>query len=293
VAAPQPVQPVPITSAPPSSVTEYKVVEGDILGRIALRYNTTVKSLKELNQLQSSLIFPGQVLKVAAPQPVQPVQPVPITSVSPSNVTEHKVVEGDILGRIALRYNTTVKSLKELNQLQSSLIFPGQVLKVAAPQPVQPVQPVQPAQPIQPAQPAQPVQPTQPPQQAQPVEPPSFNISNLLDIAKSKIGIPYLWGGTTPSGFDCSGFVYYVYNQAGKHISRQTADGYYNRSYYVSQPQPGDLLFFENTYKQGISHIGIYIGNNSFIHSDNDGVRITSVNDRYYSKHLDGYKRLF
>ena len=254
------------SSTPPVNVTEHTVVSGDILGRIALRYDTTVKNLKELNHLQSSLIFVGQVLKVSTNQQTQPVHPI---SPPPVNVTEHTVVSGDILGRIALRYDTTVKKLKELNHLQSSLIFVGQVLKVSTYQQTQPILLTQ--------------------QDA----PPNPNSNLLLDTAKSLIGVPYVWGGKTPSGFDCSGFIFYVYNQSGKQISRLTAAGYFDRSYYVSDPQPGDLLFFENTYKKGISHIGIYLGNNSFIHSDNDGVRITSVNDRYYKNHFDCYKRLY
>ncbi|MED4935618.1 C40 family peptidase, partial [Heyndrickxia coagulans] len=87
----------------------------------------------------------------------------------------------------------------------------------------------------------------------------------MAQVAQKYIGAPYRFGGTTPSGFDCSGFVYYVLNEAGKSIARMDAAGYYSSSYRVSNPQPGDLIFFENTYKSGISDVGIYLGNNQFI----------------------------
>ena len=65
------------------------------------------------------------------------------------------------------------------------------------------------------------------------------------------MGVPYVWAGSTPDGFDCSGFIYYAYNKAGKQMGRYSSEGYYNRSFYVNEPQPGDLVFFENTYKKG------------------------------------------
>ena len=91
--------------------------------------------------------------------------------------------------------------------------------------------------------------------------------SEVIDIAKSYIGVPYVWGGTTPSGFDCSGFIRYVFEKVGINLPRISADQY-NAGTKVSKAdlQPGDLVFFEKTYnKAGITHSGIYIGNNEFI----------------------------
>ena len=113
------------------------------------------------------------------------------------------------------------------------------------------------------------------------------SVDTLINGAKKLIGVPYKWGGTTPSGFDCSGFIYYVYKQAGYDISRTSAQGYSDRSFYVDSPQVGDLVFFKNTYKQGISHVGIYVGNNQFINASSSGVEITSLNNSYWSKHFD------
>jgi peptidoglycan endopeptidase LytE len=87
-------------------------------------------------------------------------------------------------------------------------------------------------------------------------------------IAKSLIGTPYVWGGNTTDGFDCSGFIYYVFNKAGLSLGRYTADGYANRSYEVSNPVPGDLVFFKDTYMPGISHMVIYLCNKHFIQAN-------------------------
>ncbi|MDZ5712758.1 C40 family peptidase [Jeotgalibacillus haloalkalitolerans] len=113
-----------------------------------------------------------------------------------------------------------------------------------------------------------------------------------MDIAMKQLGVPYVWGGSTPDGFDCSGFVYYVFRETGLEISRTNAEDQHARSYYVNPPQAGDLVFFENTYKTGISHVGIYIGNDQFIHAnDGDGVQITSLTNSYWQSKLEGFRR--
>src|SRR5690606_10187695 len=90
--------------------------------------------------------------------------------------------------------------------------------------------------------------------------------STIVSKALALKGIPYKFGGTTTAGFDCSGFTQYVFKQAGKSISRTTTTQF-AESTTVSTPQAGDLVFFANTYRAGISHVGIYIGNNQFVHA--------------------------
>jgi peptidoglycan endopeptidase LytE len=106
-------------------------------------------------------------------------------------------------------------------------------------------------------------------------------VSQLLADAVRLVGTPYQWGGTTPSGFDCSGFVDYVFAQEGLSLPRTAAE-MYRLGTPVGDPQPGDLVFF-TTDRPGPSHVGIYLGNQRFISATTSrGVRISNVTDPYY-----------
>jgi hypothetical protein len=120
------------------------------------------------------------------------------------------------------------------------------------------------------------------------------NYDQLLPIAKKFIGVPYAWGGTSPSGFDCSGYISFVYKQLGIDLPRISKDmAKSGEPVKRSQLRVGDLVFF-NTYGSDISHAGIYIGNNQFIHSqDGKGVSISLLNDPFYwSKRYVGATRV-
>lgn len=117
---------------------------------------------------------------------------------------------------------------------------------------------------------------------------------DIVAKAKQYLGVPYKYGGTSPSGFDCSGFVYYVYRNLGINISRTQATMYSQGTpVKKSDLKPGDLVFFQNTYKAGISHVGIYVGNGKFIHSPHSGtvVSYADLNSNYYTSHYYGAAR--
>lgn len=115
----------------------------------------------------------------------------------------------------------------------------------------------------------------------------------LIATAKTLLGSPYVWGGETTAGFDCSSFTQYVMKQNGITIPRTAAE-----QYEVGTPvdkrnlQIGDLVFF-TTYKPGASHVGFYMGNNQFIHASSVAkqVTISSLTETYYTDHYIGARR--
>lgn len=114
----------------------------------------------------------------------------------------------------------------------------------------------------------------------------------ILATARKYLGVKYKWSGNSPSGFDCSGFVYYVFSQNSVSLPR-TSYEQFKTGIKVSKLQTGDLVFF-STYASGASHAGIYIGNNQFIHSSSGAgeVTITPLSTPYYSARYLGARRV-
>ncbi|WP_416729666.1 peptidoglycan-binding protein [Fictibacillus sp. JL2B1089] len=114
---------------------------------------------------------------------------------------------------------------------------------------------------------------------------------NIIANASEFMGVPYVWGGTTPKGFDCSGFIQYVYAQEGIQLPRTVAQ-MWNATSWVSKPVVGDLVYFE-TYTSGPSHLGIYIGNDQFVHAGSStGVTVSDMNLSYWKTRYLGAKRV-
>jgi cell wall-associated NlpC family hydrolase len=117
--------------------------------------------------------------------------------------------------------------------------------------------------------------------------------SSLTRSAMRFIGTPYVFGGTRATGFDCSGYVQHVFAMLGVHLPR-TADRQFDAGHHIAAAiEPGDLVFF-HTYAPGVSHVGIYLGHNKFIHSSSShGVSISSLHDSYWAPRYLGAKRVF
>jgi len=128
-----------------------------------------------------------------------------------------------------------------------------------------------------------------------PKDSPKAEWSPLADVvvrnALAFVGTPYLWGGTSPrTGFDCSGYVWYVYASAGIGIPR-TADAQFAAGQAIAgDPEPGDLVFFQ-TYDWGASHVGIYLGNGWFVQEISPNVHLSNFNSTYFRSRYIGARR--
>ncbi len=125
-------------------------------------------------------------------------------------------------------------------------------------------------------------------------------VASLLDKAKTLLGTPYHYGGTTPKGFDCSGFVRFVFGNFGFGLDRSSrSQANQGETVDLKQIQPGDLLFFRTRGKQNrVSHVGIYLGQGQFIHAASGGgpgkrrVRIGALDSSYYASRLISARRV-
>ena len=265
----------------------YTVQKGDTLSKIAQSHQVTIQDLKKWNNLSKDTIYVAQKLEITKQQATETVKPSKPTTPTPPKPTTavHTVVKGDTLSKIAKQYNVTLKELKDWNGIENDKIYIGQVLKIS------PVAVIPEGDTIHNNGTADKDKPskvttTDPTANGQAI------YKKTVEVANALIGTPYLYGGNTPEGLDCSGFIYYAFNQSGLKIGRDSSEGYFNSSTtQVKNPVPGDLVFFENTYKDGISHMGIYLGNNKFIHAGTDGVELSDVTYSYWSTRLVAYKR--
>ena len=128
----------------------------------------------------------------------------------------------------------------------------------------------------------------------QPETPTGDLAASIIATGKKYIGVPYKWAGTTPSGFDCSGFVMYVFGAHGITLPHNSRSMYaFGTSVAKKDLKPGDLVFFYGSNKTVINHVGIYIGNGQFIHSSSSkGITITALDSSYYVNHYYGAKRI-
>jgi hypothetical protein len=136
----------------------------------------------------------------------------------------------------------------------------------------------------------------QPPLRVSFIDRATVTMQDVLDQATDLLGMPYKWGGSTPGlGFDCSGFVTHVFQMGLGLTLPRTAKAMSKEGQVVTKDdlQPGDLVFF-NTMRRAFSHVGIYLGNNQFIHAPRSGeqVRVDNLYDNYWIRHFNGARRV-
>ncbi|SFC23519.1 peptidoglycan endopeptidase LytE [Bacillus sp. OV322] len=263
-----------ITIKKANAVT-YTVAKGDSLIKIANKYSLTLAELKKLNNLKTASIYIGQKLIISqTKQTTVLTLPKPANTEGKTESSAYLVKSGDSLWKIASQFKTSPQSIIDFNHLKTDALTVGQSLLIpksgTAPAPA-------------------------PPAEAKPNPLPAKDASSVIAMAKKMIGVPYSWAGASPDGFDCSGFIYYVFKNSGYQISRVSAATYYDLGKSVATPKPGDLVFFSTNPASSalISHMGIYIGNGQFIHaSSSKGVQISSLSMSYYQTRFAGYRSL-
>jgi cell wall-associated NlpC family hydrolase len=297
---------------PPVPGALHLVQDGDTLLSIANRYDANPDDVARANGLSDPyLLQPGQMLvvpggKVAGPPPAAP---------TPAPVTSYSVQAGDSISSIADAFGVDPQSLIDANGLSDPYVLqPGQQLTIRGGS--APTHSAVQAAPAAAAAPAVVVVPTATPA-PRPTPVPVVVISNprpaavaepaavtakaatssgwnIVAIASKYLGYPYVWGGTGPGGFDCSGFVWYVYRKAGLPVPRDLWGQLQSGSRIsMANLQPGDIVFFDDTYTSGLSHDGIYIGGGRFIHAADYGIGVTvsSFSNSYYSSRYFGASR--
>ena len=226
----------------------YTVQAGDSLYTIAQKYGVTVDSLRQANTLGATLQV-GQSLTVNDP-----------TKNSQASVATSQAEQTPA-------QTTTTSQATQATQTTQAATTTNQVAQTTS----------QPAAQTQTSQASQQTQASQ----AQVATPSSYSVSALLSYAQTFTGVPYVLGGTTPAGFDCSGFTQYVFNHFGKNIGRTTYQQQYaGTKLAVSSAQPGDLLFW-GAYGSAY-HVGIYLGGSSYIAAPEPGESVSVKSFTYY-----------
>jgi peptidoglycan DL-endopeptidase LytF len=318
-------EPTPTVTQPTTQTqgTTYTVVSGDTLWGIAKKFNITVDALRTSNNLTSDVLKIGQVLTIPT-SGTTITQPAPTPTPTTTTNVSYTVVSGDTLWGIAKKFNVTIDQIKQANQLTSDTLRIGQVLlipKTSGETTSTVVSGLEAAQKklqalgyysVPTMTGTYDTSTTQALKNFQtdygiPVTGTLNEATNtaidhaivkkaLVSDSVRYLGVPYLWGGTTPSGFDCSGFVYYMFNQNGVNMARNTSGGLYTMGTPIARTslQPGDLVFFAVNSPGVISHVGFYMGDNQFISATSSkGIATVSMDNTYWAKYYVGAKRVY
>jgi cell wall-associated NlpC family hydrolase/nucleoid-associated protein YgaU len=282
--------------ATPRGTLSYTVQEGDTLDSLAIQFGVSTRTLLVANNLDDpDLITVGKTLKV-----------LPVSGV------EHEVEAGETLSDIAAAYKVDLGPIVDFNGLAdpdsmkvgAKIVIPGATARVVVPVVVasaprgssQSGDVVAIAPQVRDAPRAAAQSQAAAPARVAPAPSVGGGSSSVVKNAMAYLGSRYVFGGTSPAGFDCSGFVWYVHNISGSGTSRGLW-GQLNGGPRISREnlQPGDTVFFANTYMPGLSHAGIYVGGGRFVHAidESRGVGVSSLSEGYWSSRYVGASRLW
>ncbi|RJR19626.1 MAG: peptidoglycan endopeptidase [Nitrospiraceae bacterium] len=301
---------VMITGAQAWGDLSYTVKKGDSLYKISKKYKVGIEEIKKANNLKTKKLKPGKELTIPSTEDqdtaaaeivtvaLPPEKAVNVTSeviaTQPQTRAEpktYKVKKGDSLWSIAKKHSITVSEIKELNNLKSRKLKPGQVIVIEK----EPVD-TEVLTGIPLAGQAELVS-----KYAEKLrelsssdEPDYAGIKEfLISVAEKTLGIPYKFGASSFKATDCSGYVQTVFNLIGVDLPRSAREQFkVGQSVDRKDLSIGDLVFFQ-TYAPFPSHVGIYLGNNLFVHASSYAKKVT-INSlsSYYLKRFIGAKRL-
>ena len=290
-----------------SATQQYTVAEHDTLYSIARRFGVSVDLLAQVNGIRNpGLIRVGTILLIPDPAPLRGTQRAPgppsvqPQSVRPQAPSTYVVRRGDTLYTLARTFGVTIEALQQANGLASpNQIRAGQVLLIPrraasrAPESPQPPRAQTPA-----VRPVPLVSATPRPMRGNRGEEPpparEMVIHRITTMALEFVGAPYMWGGTTRDGFDCSGLVYTLYSPYVSDLPRGSY-GQFTAGTLVERTdlEPGDLVFF-TTYAAGASHVGVYLGDGQFVSAvwGAHRVQVNRLDEFYWGDRYIGARRL-
>lgn len=268
----------------------YTVKKGDNIWQISKKFNVSVSDIKKANNLKNNKLQVGMKLEI-------PQKNEKITKKS-NEVEYHIVKKGDTLFRIAKKYNISVEELKNLNGLNSNKLSKGQKLIVKASDKTKENISIRENEKV-PVLASAKLDIDEKTEEIEEIKA-SEDISQmslterLLLFAKKMLHLPYRFGGNSFNGLDCSFFVKKVYSMVGIELPRSAREQFtIGIPVKKDELQPGDLVFFR-TYAKFPSHVGIYLGDNLFIHASTRSKKVTidSLEAPYYLSRFIGAKRI-
>jgi cell wall-associated NlpC family hydrolase len=281
--------------------TTHIVKKGESLSAIAQKYRVSISAIQEANDLEDTRLQIGQSLTIPKPSPEasdpSSLRKGTLPNASPDGDIPgtHVVKSGDTLSAIAKRYRLTVQELQELNELKGTRLHIGQVLRLKPEDEVFQETEIQSGEGSYEAALASNEGSAIPISQgADVIE--EGDLNPLVTVAESFLGVKYRRGGTSiKTGLDCSAYVQKVFRMVGMDLPRTAREQFGVGMEVVRNAlRLGDLVFFKRSQAKRPAHVGIYIGNDQFIHSSTTKrkIRVDSLNTRYFSTRFIGGRRM-